>query len=1157
MAAATSPALPVFSYAQAAKGRATAPSATPPQAESSANTPDIMSTGRKSSIPQPERLESLNTAAGAGKEDEIMDDISKMVHGNVDVASTVKSNLDKSSSLPTKPISSSHSDSKQISGSTSPNLMASVPTLPREAEYSPTPNGSSESWDKQSETSATADRPAPMTESGKEKNGEDDWVNVPPKALKAAPIPAVNIWQQRKEAQEAKAKANAAPRSPAAAAVPIKSKPPTQPGRHVESQPEDDEAKRRPSGKLPDKSDAVSKKKQLDETRTTNGDDGKRPSRPGRASEPDKDIGELCSAPPPVGDAASWPTPDTANHEDRKKPHSQDNSRDMRSNQRWVPLPYVPTAKFRTQLPPTVSKRGGRSTRGARETQNRGGHVSQSSISDKPEKMRPTGAPFISKQVQEHQRGRPQETLTSSRATSAPSQGRRAASVGPALGDQRRTTEEALSEHGSPEGNKHETSAPHHTVVDGLSANTEGGNANKSRADSRSFSHQCYGTGVYDSSRHASVESHAHPRSYVGAERTHAEIGRQGEAPQDKSKARESDAKAELWRDPDAAVRSEQRHGRGRGGYRARGSHTTYNAAQANQSHAYTTPLPQQPFAAGKLPAFGERHRQSSAPYAGIPPQTNQRGPSRSQSIPTHGMFPGMPNNFGSPLSPLQTDVHAIVGGYSTMYPGIMSAIPYNAALEPLALMSMVSAQLEYYFSIENLCKDMYLRSHMDSQGWVPLTVIAGFNRIKSLTEDMNLIRHVCQVSRNIEFRPGDDGTDRLRKLDKWDQWILDMDQRQTHAQNDGPPPLQRSQSPVQPNLILPSMSQTVSPTWASGPFYNGYAEAPGFNAADPLSDDQIFSAPISGNLPEIPAGEDFSLINEQAILSLGQSGDVQGPSPATHTQNTSSDDGSLRNTSIAAMNGCRLAGPQEIGVENVFSNERMNELHVCVRHPTNQYQPPFISSAARTFSHGSIDGVLPGGAQMVNPMPSLRGGAGTPEGFDHVQEQFTSFESSSGSGDRGVFWMKDGAPPDSWNREGSTSEKYQSLHARALAERAPGVVTDDMDWLYQFWSHFLVRNFNFDMYNDFRALAWEDAAAGHDGGIHHLSQYYGALLTGPRVLSEQLAEDIVKLAESEPNDKRQTFYQLRSALRDGAFNLKSRRMIDKFLSPDLKVELE
>jgi la-related protein 1 len=152
---------------------------------------------------------------------------------------------------------------------------------------------------------------------------------------------------------------------------------------------------------------------------------------------------------------------------------------------------------------------------------------------------------------------------------------------------------------------------------------------------------------------------------------------------------------------------------------------------------------------------------------------------------------------------------------------------------------------------------------------------------------------------------------------------------------------------------------------------------------------------------------------------------------------------------------------------------------------------------------------------------------------------------------------MKDGAPPDSWNQEGSTSEKYQSLRDRALAERYPGIVTDDMDWLYQFWSHFLVRNFNSDMYNDFRTIAWEDAVAGYDGGLSHLSQYYGALLTGPRVLSRGLALDIVKLAEADLEQKRHMFYKLRSAIRDGAFNIKSRIMIDKFLTPQFKEELE
>lgn len=152
---------------------------------------------------------------------------------------------------------------------------------------------------------------------------------------------------------------------------------------------------------------------------------------------------------------------------------------------------------------------------------------------------------------------------------------------------------------------------------------------------------------------------------------------------------------------------------------------------------------------------------------------------------------------------------------------------------------------------------------------------------------------------------------------------------------------------------------------------------------------------------------------------------------------------------------------------------------------------------------------------------------------------------------------MKDGTPPDSWNQEGSTSEKYQSLRDRAVAERVAGIVTDDMDWLYQFWSHFLVRNFNDDMYNDFRSLAWDDAAAGHDRGLDHLGRYYGALLTGHRVLTEKLAEDIVKIAENEVKTKGQTFYKLRSALRNGAFNFKSRVLIEKFLSPKFKEELE
>ncbi|KAI3816323.1 hypothetical protein L1987_16016 [Smallanthus sonchifolius] len=77
----------------------------------------------------------------------------------------------------------------------------------------------------------------------------------------------------------------------------------------------------------------------------------------------------------------------------------------------------------------------------------------------------------------------------------------------------------------------------------------------------------------------------------------------------------------------------------------------------------------------------------------------------------------------GAPLLP-----HAASG--SSMY------IPY---LDP-SLLGSILRQIEYYFSDENLVKDMFLRSHMDDEGWVPITLIAGFQRVQKLTNDMQMI---------------------------------------------------------------------------------------------------------------------------------------------------------------------------------------------------------------------------------------------------------------------------------------------------------------------------------------------------------------------------------------------------------------------------------
>src|SRR3954452_3998629 len=124
----------------------------------------------------------------------------------------------------------------------------------------------------------------------------------------------------------------------------------------------------------------------------------------------------------------------------------------------------------------------------------------------------------------------------------------------------------------------------------------------------------------------------------------------------------------------------------------------------------------------------------------------------------------------------------------------------------------------EYYFSIDNLCKDMFLRNNMDSQGYVLLSVIADFNRIKALTEDMDLLRHVCGQLKNIEYRPGEDGVDRLRRKEGWEQWIRPMSERAPSAQNDGPPPSGR------PSFRKQGSNEQYRHSGHSGPFFTGAA---------------------------------------------------------------------------------------------------------------------------------------------------------------------------------------------------------------------------------------------------------------------------------------------------------------------------------------------
>ncbi len=61
----------------------------------------------------------------------------------------------------------------------------------------------------------------------------------------------------------------------------------------------------------------------------------------------------------------------------------------------------------------------------------------------------------------------------------------------------------------------------------------------------------------------------------------------------------------------------------------------------------------------------------------------------------------------------------------------------------------------EYYFSEENLMKDFFLRRKMDSEGYLPVTLIASFHRLQALTTDLSMILTAVRSSDKLELFNG------------------------------------------------------------------------------------------------------------------------------------------------------------------------------------------------------------------------------------------------------------------------------------------------------------------------------------------------------------------------------------------------------------------
>ncbi|KAE9555349.1 hypothetical protein FO519_001431 [Halicephalobus sp. NKZ332] len=131
-----------------------------------------------------------------------------------------------------------------------------------------------------------------------------------------------------------------------------------------------------------------------------------------------------------------------------------------------------------------------------------------------------------------------------------------------------------------------------------------------------------------------------------------------------------------------------------------------------------------------------EEHTNGSRPESADSSLTTSIPPTPTPLLSPEAVFHGLP-------------MHPAMNANFIMGPNFNG---FNAPTDPAQLKDLVRRQIEYYFSKDNLQKDFFLRRKMEPDGYLSISLIASFPRVRILTNDLNVIIESLHVSENVEM---------------------------------------------------------------------------------------------------------------------------------------------------------------------------------------------------------------------------------------------------------------------------------------------------------------------------------------------------------------------------------------------------------------------
>lgn len=363
--------------------------------------------------------------------------------------------------------------------------------------------------------------------------------------------------------------------------------------------------------------------------------------------------------------------------------------------------------------------------------------------------------------------------------------------------------------------------------------------------------------------------------------------------------------------------------------------------------------------------------------------------------------------------------------------------------------------QIEYYFGVENLCRDIYLRRQMAPEtGWVPISLLLSFNCVRALCANATFIVESIDGSSIVEVDA--ETCSLIRRRGDWKNWIISSPDATSKSGKTS-----NAELDIRVSAFCPKIESFV----LVAPLYKVIRR----RIRDRSSSRTIF-------FPSSNAENDHKTRS------------FDGTTTTPTLQNDDFCDSGKSSNNLSITGNEEDYAPFEFGSKIALEKIRTSLINdVKLGADSVEIYPAAYSEGNRDLSFGWFKLPSNEGQRLTSLNP-----------INQVSNVLSSIKNSL------------------LNESGFEIIQYTRFLDRALSERmrlGTGRAYE-INVLFRFWQFSLPRSLSRPMYDQFKLLATEDAACGNRYGLECLYQFYATFML--QTLGNIPDEGLVSLALSD-----------------------------------------